>query len=286
MKKTTDLSTHKLKTYARQWGAKAVPFEGVDANSWIHTPALERAWELLEQTAALRGVMFLAGPSGVGKSVLAARWLQALDRRLYEGLALTHASLSGSSLLSTLTVKLGKPAVCRRERNLALIEEALAELENRTLVVVLDEAQNFHPSSLEEIRLLLGLNLPQFPQFALILLGDEHFLSTLRLRHHRALYSRISCHCQLPAWRAEEVSQYLQAALAAVGIERPVFESAAEELLAGASDGLARSLCLLARTAWIEASRAGRQSITCEDVQAAIDQIPYVPGRQNPQPNA
>lgn len=285
MKKTAhELSPQTLKTYARKWGATGVPFEGVSEASWLSTPPLERAWELLDQTAALRGVMFLAGANGIGKSVLAARWLDSLDRRLYEPVAITHATLSGSSLLSAVTAKLGKGATFRRERNLALIEEALTELENRALVLVLDEAQNFASSALEEIRLLLGLNLPKQPTFALVLLGDEYFLNTLRLRHHRALYSRISCHYRLPLWQPEEIRSYLQSGFSAVGIQREVIEPAAEELLATASDGLPRSLALLARTAWIEASRNGHQSITAEDVQAAIDQIPFTPGKQNLQP--
>jgi hypothetical protein len=37
--------------------------------------------------------------------------------------------------------------------------------------------------------MLLGLNLPEQPAFALILVGDPYLLSTLRLRSHRALYS-------------------------------------------------------------------------------------------------
>lgn len=285
MKKKTahELSPQTLKTYARKWGATGVPFEALSEQSWLSTPELERAWELLDQTAALRGVMFLAGTNGVGKSVLAARWLDSLDRRLYEPVAITHATLSGSSLLSALTSKLGKAATFRRERNLALIEEALAELDNRALVLVLDEAQNFASSALEEIRLLLGLNLPKQPTFALVLLGDEYFLSTLRLRHHRALYSRISCYYRLPAWNNSQISQYLQTGFAAVGLQRQVIEPAAEELLATASDGLPRSLALLARTAWVEASRNGHQNITPDDVQAAIDQIPFTPGKQNAQ---
>lgn len=281
MKKTADLSPQTLKTYARKWGATGVPFEGLCQESWLATPAVERAWELLNQTAALRGVMFLAGANGVGKSVLAARWLDSLDRRLYEPVAITHATLSASSLLSILTTKLGKPAAFRRERNLALIEEALAELEERSLVLVLDEAQSFSSAALEESRLLLGLNLPKQPTFSLVLLGDDYFLNTLRMRQHRALYSRLSCHYQLPAWQRQEITDYVQAALAAVGIQREAIEPAAEELLAGASNGLPRSLALLARTAWIEASRADRQTITSDDVQAAIDQTPFIPGKQN-----
>ena len=269
-----------LDLYARQWGATAVPFSELTPTGWIQIPQIQRAQELLSQTAILQGVMLLAGPNGVGKSVLVGRWLQQLDNRLFHPLVLTHATLSGSSVLGALTLKLGKTAAHRRERNLQLIEESLAELERKHRVIVLDEAQNYSQAALEEVRLLLGLNLPDQPVFSLILIGDDYLLGTLRLRHHRALYSRISCHHQLKAWSASELTLYLEQSLKAVGIERPVFEPAAVELLTSASGGLARSMCLLARASWIHAASQGTQSISPAHVQIALEQVPYAPGLQ------
>jgi type II secretory pathway predicted ATPase ExeA len=233
---------------------------------------------LLEQTATLRSVMLLAGPNGVGKSALAARWLSRLDRRLFCPLLLTHASLSGCGLLSALASKLGKKAAFRREANLALIEAALAELGQVVPLIVLDEAQSFAYGSLEEVRLLLGLNLADPPAFGLVLIGDEYLLGALRLRQHRSLFSRIACHFNLGPWTAPLVSQYVQQSLVAVGINRQAIEPAALNLLTSASSGLARSLCLLCRAAWIEAASAGAQTIQPPHVQAAIERVPGAAG--------
>ena len=278
--KSTNPSAPTLHLYARQWGASGLPFAELTEQSWLDTPQTQRATELLNQTALLRGLMLIAGPNGVGKSVLMARWLRQLDHRLFQPLVLTHATLTGSSVLSAITLKLGKPPGHRRERNLQLIEEALAELERKTLLLILDEAQNYRLTALEEIRLLLGLNLPEQPTFALILVADDYLLGTLRLRHHRALYSRISCHHSLKPWSPSEAALYLQKSLAAVGLTREVFEPSAVELLASASAGLARSLCLLARAAWIQAAAQSTQLITAAHVQTAIDQVPCAPGLQ------
>jgi type II secretory pathway predicted ATPase ExeA len=226
--------------------------------------------------------MLLAGPNGVGKSALVSRWIQGLDRRRFHPVALTHASMSGSSLLAALTAKLGQPAGFRRDRNLARIETALAELERRVPVLVLDEAQNYTQGALEEVRLLLGLNLAQPPAFALVLIGDEYLLGALRLRHHRALHSRIGCHLSLSPWTPDQVAQYLQQQLATVGIEREAFEPAAQDLLTSAGGGIARSLCLLARAAWIAAATAGASLIGPDHVQQAIDTVPGAVGLQRP----
>jgi type II secretory pathway predicted ATPase ExeA len=267
-----------LSLLARQWGATAVPFGELSTQAWLETPQNQRALALLDQTATLRSVMLLAGPNGVGKSALAGRWLSRLDRRLFAPLLLTHASLSGCGLLTALAGKLGKPPSARRETNLALIEGALAELGKVVPLIVLDEAQSFGYGSLEEVRLLLGLNLAEPPAFGLVLIGDEYLLNTLRLRQHRSLFSRIACHLSLGPWPSSLVSQYLQQSLAAVGINRPAIEPAALNLLTSASSGLARSLCLLARAAWIQAASAGAQSIEAAHVQAAIEQVPGAAG--------
>jgi type II secretory pathway predicted ATPase ExeA len=271
-----------LSLLARQWGATAVPFGELGPEAWLETPHNQRALALLQQTATLRSVMLVAGPNGVGKSVLLGRWLASLDHRLFCPLLLTHASLSGCGLLSALTTKLGKRASYRRETNLALLEAALAELGKVVPLIVLDEAQNFGYGSLEEVRLLLGLNLAEPPAFALVLIGDEYLLGTLRLRQHRALHSRIACHFSLGPWSAEQVAQYLQRGLAAVGITRAAIEPAALNLLSSASGGLARSLCLLARAAWIQAASSGAQSIEPDHVQAAIEQVPGAAGLAAP----
>lgn len=263
-----------LSLLARQWGATAVPFGELTPEAWLDTPQSQRARTLLDQTASLRSVMLLAGPNGVGKSALVGRWVQALDRRLFLPVVLTQATLSGSNLLRTLTRKLGQPAGCRRDTNLALIESALAQLDRIVPVLVMDEAQNYSYASLEEIRLLLGLNLAEPAAFALLLIGDEYLLGTLRLRHHRALYSRIGCHFSLSPWTAAQVAQCLQQSLAAVGLQREVFEPPALALLTSASGGLPRNLCLLARTAWIQAATLGAQRIEPAHVQHAIDTVP------------
>lgn len=273
-----------LALLARQWGATAVPFTDLLPDAWLSTPQTQRALVLLEQTASLRSVMLLAGANGVGKSALVGRWASALDRRLFCPLVLTHASLSGSGVLAALASKLGKVATYTRPTNLGLIESALAELDKVIPVILLDEAQNMGYGSLEEVRLLLGLNLAQPPAFALVLIGDEYLLGTLRLRQHRSLYSRIGCHYSLTPWNAAQVAQYLQQGLSAVGLSRPAIEPAALNLLTTASGGLARSLCLLARTAWIEAASAGAQTIEPAHVQSAIESVPGAAGLSLPPP--
>jgi type II secretory pathway predicted ATPase ExeA len=270
---------NELDRYARSWGATAVPFGPLSDAQWIAIPSQQRALSLLDQTAALRGVMLVSGANGTGKSTLVGRWVRQLESRLYTPVNLTQATLSSSGLLATLARSLGKRGSLRRERNLDELSSYLSEPEHQSLVIVLDDAQQSTHATLEELRLLLGLNLPSQPTFALILIGDEYLLGQLQLRNHRALCSRLSAHHMLSPWTFEEIQVYLKTALEAVGINRSkVFEPAAVDLLTRATAGVPRSVCLLARAAWLEAARTEAREISAQTLQQAMEQVPGLAG--------
>jgi type II secretory pathway predicted ATPase ExeA len=265
-----------------QWGLRDIPFSDAPGHTPFLTPAWEQALRQLHQTAALRSLMLLCGDNGVGKSSLAAHWLAGLEPKAYCPLALTQASLSATGLMAVLLHKLGQPASLHRSRNLAHLEKALHELGRVTPVLVMDDSQNYPPGALEEIRLLLGLNLTRQPPFALVLIGDSYLQDTLRLQHHRALYSRIAVCCHLPALERAQVEPFLAHGFRLAGLERPCLAPAALELLASASSGVARQLSLLARASWLEAAHAGLNTIGPEQVRKALDLVPAARDRVTP----
>src|ERR1700692_2562289 len=93
---------NELDRYVRSWGATAVPFGPLSDTQWVLIPAQQRALTLLNQTAALRGVMLLSGGNGTGKSTLVGRWVRQLESRLYTPVNLTQATLSSSGLLASV----------------------------------------------------------------------------------------------------------------------------------------------------------------------------------------
>ena len=266
--------TESMSDYLHRWGARSVPFNDTQSGKHFPTAETDRAVELLNQTAALRSFMLLSGDNGVGKSALTARWIGQLDAKLYHPLAITFATLSGSGVLSTLLLKLGCQVRHLKSYKLAQIEEAMSRFGRVIPVLVLDDAQLLAPEALEEVRLLLGLNLPAQPLFALILVGDNYLLDTLRLNNRKALYSRIASAYQLPALTPSQVEAYLKHQFDQVGVCRPCFEPPALQLLIAASDGVPRIINLLARAAWIEAARARAEIINPDHVRAAFNLVP------------
>ena len=58
------------------------------------------------------------------------------------------------------------------------------------------------------------------------------------------------------------------------GLEREIFEPAATEMLAEASEGNPRILGLLAQAAWMDAARQGSLTIQPGNVHKALRQVP------------
>jgi general secretion pathway protein A len=258
----------------RHWGARSVPFSDTPGEAPFLHPSWEQAARLLQQTAALRSLMLLCGDNGVGKSALAGHWLEGLEPKAYLPLVITQATLSGNGLLAVLLHRLGQKSSLFRSRNLSRLEEAIKDLGRLTPVLVLDEAQHYPAGALEEIRLLLGLNLPRQPVFALVLIGDLYLQETLRLQHHKALYSRIAARYQLAILEPAQIEPYLVHGLRQAGLERPCLHPAAIDLLASASQGVPRLLSLLARSAWIATAQAQATTIGPEQVQLALELVP------------
>lgn len=267
--------TPALDDLLRAWGLRRAPFASDDKTTELFASATHReALSLLDTTAALRGVMMLTGSPGAGKSTLTKTWLAGLEPKRFLPLLITQSSLSATGVLEVLLAKLGERARFKRSTNLLLLEKHLADLEPVTLVLVLDDAQNYPGPAIEELRLLLGLGGRHRSAFALIMLGDDYLLGSLRLSVQRALFSRISAATSLAALPRDDIAAYLDWHVSQAGLDRDIFAPAAVDLLAEASEGNPRTLGLLAQAAWLCAARQNTLTIEADHIHAALRQVP------------
>jgi len=259
----------------RAWGLRQCPFAAEDKSCELfNIPAHEEVLTHLDTAAALRGVMTLTGNPGTGKSSLIKSWIKRLEPKRFLPILITQSSLSATGVLETLLSKLGERSGFKRSANLLALEKHLSEIEPLTLVLILDDAQNYPAPALEELRLLLGLGGRARSAFCLILLGDDYLLDSLKLSVQRALLSRIGTAATLAPLPRESIEDYLNWHVARAGLQRDIFSSAAIDLLAEASEGNARLLGLLAQNAWFAAARQGVFDIEPAHVHTALGQVP------------
>ena len=109
---------------------------------------------------------------------------------------------------------------------------------------------------------------------AMILLGDDYLLGSLRLSVQRALFTRISATARLVELPLEDIPGYLKWHMSRAGLDRDIFDPAATDMLAEASEGNPRILSLLAQAAWIDAARSGSLTIQPAHVHKALRQVP------------
>lgn len=275
-----------LEDHLRAWGLHHAPFSSFspkDKSKQLYAISPHReVLSHLDTTAVLRGVLMLTGSPGTGKSTLIKTWIAALEPKRFLPILITQSSLSATGVLETILSKLGERAGFKRSTNLLTLEKHLANLDPLTLVLVLDDAQNYPGAALEELRLLLGLGGRQRNAFCLILLGDDYLLGSLRLSVQRALFSRISAALSMPTLPREEIADYLNWHLSRAGLDRDIFAPAAIDLLAEASDGNPRTLGLLAQSAWLAAARQSVFTIEAEHVHIALRQVPAAKAKINP----
>jgi type II secretory pathway predicted ATPase ExeA len=273
----------RLDDMLRAWGLHRTPFQAAathEKTGGIFPGSNRRdILALADTTAALRGVMVLTGGPGTGKSTLVKHWMSQLEPKRHQPIFITQSSLSATGVLEILLAKLGERPRFKRSTNLLVLEKHLADLDPLTLVLVLDDAQNYPGPALEELRLLLGLGGAARSAFAMLLLGDEYLLGSLRLSVQRALFTRISAAVQLAALPREEIAPYLNWHVTRAGLDRDIFAPAAIDLLAEASEGNPRILGLLAQAAWLHAARSATLEVTHEHVHAALRQVPSANAR-------
>lgn len=271
-----------LEDFLRAWGLRRAPFAPDEKGTDLFPAATHReALPLLETTAALRGVMVLTGSPGTGKSTLLKTWMRGLEPKRYLPLLITQSSLSATGVLEILLSKLGEHPRFKRSTNFLILEKHLADIDPLTLVLILDDAQNYPAPALEEIRMLLGLGGRQRSAFALILLGDPYLLGSLRLSVQRALFSRVSAAATLAPLARGEIAPYLNWHVSRAGLDRDIFTPASLDLLAEASEGHPRTLNLLAQAAWIAAARVGSTSIEADHIHTALRQVPAANAKIN-----
>jgi general secretion pathway protein A len=108
-------------------------------------------------------------------------------------------------------------------------------------VLILDEAQNLDPDTLEQVRLLSNFETPTDKLIQILLVGQPELKEKLALPTLRQLKQRIGLRCAIPPMTAEETRDYIRTRLRIAGArDLNVFDEAAVRRIAEYSEGIPR----------------------------------------------
>lgn len=230
---------------------------------------LNRLDEALANGEAL---LLLLGDSGLGKSLLARRFLEKHAANWAVACVGTCQSPSVSGLLQAVLFDLGVDCVAKTEQELRLLltERLLAEHQaGKRLLLVIDDAHHLGARQLEELRLLGNLEAPSGKLLYCLLAGLPRLATTLHAAELRSLKQLCATRCLLEPWSGEDGIAYLHHALeAAGGAPQHLLHDEALGLLVQISQGVPRLLGQLASRALLLAAANGQRTL---DVEAILE---------------
>lgn len=118
-------------------------------------------------------------------------------------------------------------------------------IEGQRLVLIIDEAQNLNPSSLESLRMLSNINVDKDQMLQVILVGQPELRELLRRPDMTQFFQRVAVDFYIPPLQTPEVIKYIKHRMEVAGRKRALFTKEAMEKIAIASKGVPRSINLL-----------------------------------------
>ncbi|HEY2841903.1 MAG TPA: AAA family ATPase [Pirellulales bacterium] len=261
--------------YESHWRLRRKPFaEWADARDYY--PAETHQAALLKLRYAIenrRGAAVLAGPSGVGKTLVARMLRDHLPEDVRPIAHLVFPQMPTAELLAYLAAELGagtgdaaKPSIDASVRRIQNRLVQNAELGYHA-VLIIDEAHLIDGGqTFDALRLLLNFENAAGPHATLILVGQTGLLPALGRMPQ--LDERLAVKCLLKPLDLEETMSYVQHRLAVAGAERTIFEPAATEVLHQLTGGSPRQINRLCDLALLVGFAEELESIGAEQIEA------------------
>ena len=133
----------------------------------------------------------------------------------------THPMLGFAGLLEYMLEDLGiaKPVEASLAQRLFALQSFLIERQRagQNTVLILDEAHDLDPQTLEQIRLLSNFETKSEKTLQILLVGQPELRTRLDLPELRQLKQRIGLRCRIPPLKPEQVRDYVRTRLRVAG---------------------------------------------------------------------
>ncbi len=267
-----------MRGYFQNFQLQRDPFlDTADPLFYCELPPVRRnARRILAAVEESRGLTVTLGAPGTGKTSLSTHVEQTLlrDERVIVGKILDPSFANDVEFLHGIGRVYG---LSFPPRSSAALKNALKNfffdvvvLEEKTLVLIVDEAQNLTDDALETLRLLLNFQIPEKKLLNVLLFGQPELEEKIVRRGNLA--DRVDTFVRVePLDRAASFA-VIEHRLIRAGrpIDARTFGPEAMDALIDAGDGLPRRLANIARGAMIEAAERSSESVFVDHVHAAL----------------
>lgn len=187
----------------------------------VHREAFARLVYAVDNHA---GFVALTGEVGTGKTTMLRTLMVHLDQDKYRNALILNSHLSRVQLLANICsefeikVKHKNSAGYLDALNCFLLDQ---NSQGKTVVLVIDEAQNLKTDVLEQVRLISNLETERDKLIQIILAGQPEFNALLNRHDLRQLNQRITIRCSLTPMDIDDTAAYIRHRLKSAGGRNP-----------------------------------------------------------------
>jgi general secretion pathway protein A len=276
--------------YQSYWGLASRPFDQRDEERFFYPSETHHAaLAKLRYSIEHGGSVALAGPSGTGKSLIAAMLLRQLADQGFVVVRIAFPLLTHSELLAYVAGALARemvpfsPTTLPADQSLRLIESSLAQLgeQGKRLLMAMDDVHAVESTStLTALRLLLNLGNAERTAPALMLVGQTRLLQMVA--RMPSLDERLTAKSLLASFGVDETAAYIAHRLHAAGASREIFDHSAIEAVHAFAQGVPRRINRLCDLALFVGFAEERQTIAADQIEAIAEELISVPAAQAP----
>lgn len=230
---------------------------------------------LLYAIESRAGFIELSGEVGTGKTTIIRTLLGQLSPDKYCSALIFNPTLSPLGLMQEINREFGLPFAVTETRELHQLLNEFLLRENgadRTVVLVIDEAQNLSRDVLEQVRLISNLETAKEKLIQIVLVGQPELRGILAREDLRQINQRITVRYHLDSMDAGDIHAYIRhrVRVAAEGREPVTFSPAAVKRIARYSRGLPRLINGVCDRALLLAYTTDAKEITASMAATAI----------------
>ena len=228
------------------------------------------------------GIIKVVGEVGSGKTML-CRMLQLKLPDTVEIVYIANPSVSAEDILFVIAHELSLPVdrTSSKHEVMHMLQDYLLQrhMENKQVVLFVEEAQGMPLETLEEIRLLSNLETDENKLLQIILFGQPELDQNLAQQSIRQLRERITHNFELEPLTRDEIHSYLNFRMRQVGYTGPeLISSTVAKKVEQHSAGLLRRINIIADKILLSAFAEGTHNRGSKYVTAAVNDSSFHQG--------
>lgn len=261
--------------YQEHFGLTRPPFK-ITPDTSLFFEGSQRGAALDALIYAIRsgeGIIKVVGEVGSGKTML-CRMLELRLSSDVDIIYISNPSLSPDNILHVIAHELNLD-VSNEMNKVDVMQKIQSHLlkkhaSNRQVVLFVEEAQSMPDETLEEIRLLSNLETDENKLLQMVLFGQTELDEKLSSPYIRQLKERITYSFNLLPFLPDDILQYLNFRLRAVGYKGPdLFNKKTAGVVKKYSDGLTRRINIIADKSLLAAFSEGSHTVTPSHIKSA-----------------